>query len=232
MAPQDEQSRKRKSGETMMEAAVNVAPKSQKWPGILRRAGPDNSSEGDEHQAALKRQTDAPVPPTGASEERGLDRASGTSGTAPVDDLFRSTCAGCESPEHRLILCTKASLPDGLMKGCPWCNTLRHSLSNCPKLKDDLEMQLEVIRLRANMPSFQPTQEWVAIVRTAVAKGHSPPSSFPWTAQFTNRLRGNLFGHQLDLDRVGFNNREKLPIDPCTKDWETIQRKFPRFEGH
>jgi hypothetical protein len=69
----------------------------------------------------------------------------------------------------------------GLMSGCPWCNTLEHSLANCPETKHDLAMQLEVIQMRANMPSFQPTQEWVDVVRAAVSNGHSPPSSFPWT---------------------------------------------------
>lgn len=93
-------------------------------------------------------------------------------------------------------------------------------------------MQLEVIQMRANLPSFQPTQDWVDVVHVAVAKGHSPPSSFPWTPQFTETLRSNLPLYQRGLDKVGFNNRKGLPIDPDTKDWETVQRKFPPFEGN
>lgn len=120
----------------------------------------------------------------------------------------------------------------GLMSGCPWCNTLEHSLVNCPETKHDLAMQLEAIQIRANMPSFQPTQEWVDVVRAAVANGHSPPSSFPWTIQFAKTLHNSLSHYQRVLDRVGFNNRKGLPIDPDTKDWETVQRKFPPFEGY
>ncbi|KAI3587407.1 hypothetical protein IWW34DRAFT_813050 [Fusarium oxysporum f. sp. albedinis] len=127
-------------------------------------------------------------------------------------------CAGCGSSSHRLNICMKAS-EHGLMSGCPWCNTLEHSLANCPETKHDLAMQLEVIQMRANMPSFQPTQEWVDVVRAAVSNGHSPPSSFPWTIS-----RG--------LDRVGFNNCKGLPIDPDTKDWESVQRRFLPFEGY
>ena len=120
----------------------------------------------------------------------------------------------------------------GLMTGCPWCNTLEHSLANCPETKHDLSMQLEVIQMRANMPSFQPTQEWVDVVRAAVANGHNSPSSFPWTIQFAKTLHNSLSHYQRGLDRVGFNNRKGLPIDPDTKDWESVQRKFPPFEGY
>ncbi|EXM17345.1 hypothetical protein FoTM2_015892 [Fusarium oxysporum f. sp. vasinfectum] len=140
-------------------------------------------------------------------------------------------CAGCGSSSHRLNICMKAS-EHGLMTGCPWCNTLEHSLANCPETKHDLAMQLEVIQMRANMPSFQPTQEWVDVVRAAVANGHNSPSSFPWTIQFAKTLHNSLSHYQRGLDRVGFNNRKGLPIDPDTKDWESVQRKFPPFEGY
>ncbi|KAM0084765.1 hypothetical protein ACKRZS_002945 [Fusarium odoratissimum] len=86
--------------------------------------------------------------------------------------------------------------------------------------------------MRASMPSFQPTQEWVDVVRAAVANGHSPPSSFPWTIQFAKTLHNSLSHYQRRLDRVGFKNRKGLPIDPDTKDWESVQRKFPPFEGY
>ncbi|CZR46107.1 uncharacterized protein FPRO_11554 [Fusarium proliferatum ET1] len=143
-----------------------------------------------------------------------------------------SKCAGCGSPSHRLNIYMKAGLLDGLIKGCPWCNTLEHSLANCPETKHDLAMQLEGIQMRANLPSFQPTQDWVHVVGVAVANGHKPPNGFPWTTQFTKTLRGSLSLYQRGLDRVGFNNRKGLPIDPDTKDWETVQRKFPPFEGY
>ncbi|KAJ4227639.1 hypothetical protein NW760_008345 [Fusarium oxysporum] len=80
--------------------------------------------------------------------------------------------------------------------------------------------------------SPQPTHEWVDVVRAAVANGHSPPSNFPWTIQFVKTLHNSLSHYQRGLDRVGFNNRKGLPIDPDTKDWESVQRKFPPFEGY
>ncbi|KAL5610220.1 hypothetical protein FOVSG1_004901 [Fusarium oxysporum f. sp. vasinfectum] len=62
-------------------------------------------------------------------------------------------CAGCGSSSHRLNIYMKSS-EHGLMTGCPCCNTLEHILANCPETKHDLAMQLEVIRMRANMPPF------------------------------------------------------------------------------
>ncbi|RBQ69723.1 hypothetical protein FVER14953_07640 [Fusarium verticillioides] len=89
-----------------------------------------------------------------------------------------SACAGCGSSSHRLNICMKAGSVTGLMKGCPWCNTLNHSLTNCPDTKHDRAMQLELIQMRSNMPFFQPTQNWVDVVRAAVADGHKPPQAF------------------------------------------------------
>ncbi|KAF5566046.1 hypothetical protein FPHYL_3959 [Fusarium phyllophilum] len=197
MGSQEEQSRKRKSGETQMTRVTNSSRHCRI--GAVKPV-----------KAALKTNiTPLSLPGTKAS-----------------------TCAGCGSSSHWLNICMKAGLLDGLMKGCPWCNTLEHSLTNCPETQNDLAMQLEVIQMRANMPSFQPILEWVEIVRVAVANGHKPPNGFPWTAQFTKTLRSSLSLYQRGLDRVGFNNRKGLPIDPDTKDWETAQRKFPPFEGY
>ncbi|KAF9772635.1 hypothetical protein IL306_009650 [Fusarium sp. DS 682] len=143
----------------------------------------------------------------------------------------RDICAGCGSESHRLNICMNAGLDDGLMKGCPWCNTLEHSLTNCPETKHDLAMQLEMIQMRANMPFFQRTRDWVKVVRAAVANGHNPPDSFPWTRQFTYTMQNSLSYLQRGLNKVGVNNRKGLPIDPDTKDWATVQRMFPGFEG-
>jgi hypothetical protein len=121
----------------------------------------------------------------------------------------------------------KAGSATGLMEGCPWCNTLDHSLTNCPDTKHDLAMQLELLQMRANMPYFQPTQKWVDVVRAAVADGHKPPSSFPWTAKFAKKMHKVVESFQGDLDKAGINRRVELPIDPSTKDWETVKRNFP-----
>ncbi|KAF5721676.1 hypothetical protein FGLOB1_125 [Fusarium globosum] len=252
MAIQEEKSRKRKSGEAQLEAATDGVRKPRFRDSLRLRPMRINKlssrkptvnphySEDEDDAATLKLETDAPVSPASAPKERRLNRASDTAGTASTADTTPlclpgtkvSKCAGCGSPSHRLNICMKAGLLDGLIKGCPWCNTLEHSLANCPETKHDLAMQLEVIQMRANMPSFQPTQDWVDIIRVAVANGHKPPNGFPWTPQFTKTLRGSLSLYQRGLDRVGFNNRKGLPIDPDTKDWETVQRKFPPFEGY
>ncbi|KAF5716291.1 hypothetical protein FMUND_6440 [Fusarium mundagurra] len=247
MGSQEEQSLKRKSSEARMTRIINSSL--PRRIGALRPVKAARrtaasiyryNSEDDDDEATLKRETDAPVPPNRAQREQRPKPAEGTPGTTSIADITplclpgtkASTCAGCGSSSHRLNICMKAGLLDGLMNGCPWCNTLDHSLTNCPETKHDLAMQLEVIQMRANMPSFQPTQEWVDIVRVAVAKGHKPPNGFPWTAQFTKGLRSSLSLYQRGLGRVGFNNRKGLPIDPDTKDWETAQRKFPPFDGY
>lgn len=139
-----------------------------------------------------------------------------------------SACAGCGSSSHRLNICMKAGSVTGLMKGCPWCNTLNHSLTNCPDTKHDRAMQLELIQMRSNMPFFQPTQNWVDVVRAAVADGHKPPHSFPLTARFTKKMCKAVESFQQDLNKVGINGRVGLSIDPDTKDWDTVQRKFPQ----
>ncbi|KAF4432178.1 hypothetical protein FACUT_8444 [Fusarium acutatum] len=167
MTPQEEQSRKRKSGEALMNAAATVAHKPRiRRPRIIRRPRPDNCSED----------------------------ASGASGTTSTTDITPLT--------------------------------LDHSLTSCPETKHDLPMQLEFIQMRANMPSFQPTQDWVDVVHAAVADGHKPPNSFPWTAQFTIKLYKSLEPFKRDLDKVGIDRRVGLPIDPYAKDWETVQRNF------
>ncbi|PNP81485.1 hypothetical protein FNYG_05160 [Fusarium nygamai] len=250
MVTQEEQSRKRKSGEVQMKAAANDARKSQIEPkalskkpklthsAMISRYGLESYEEweDDEDEATLKRETDPPVSSARAPKERQLNCPPGTFVATPHTDItrqcgpFRSaqgpTCAGCGSSSHRLNICMKASQSDGLMNGCPWCNTLDHSLTNCPDTKHDLAMQLEFIQMRANMPSFQPTQDWVDVVRAAVADGHKPPNSFPWTAEFTKKMYKAVEPFQRDLDKVGINRRLGLPIDPYTKDWETVQRNF------
>ncbi|KAF5266444.1 hypothetical protein FOXYS1_2703 [Fusarium oxysporum] len=241
MAPDEAQPHKRKSGEADNEreldrAAHNVACQ-------LTNASEITVSDPDDDIPLKILKYTGESRPTLVQQDR---RHSSTAMPAP-SKVFpkllsqprpsqRSTssglkCAGCGSSSHRLTICMKAS-EHGLMTGSPWCNTLEHSLANYPETKHDLAMQLEVIQMRANMPSFQPTQEWVDVVRAAVANGHSPPSSFPWTIQFAKTLHNSLSHYQRVLDRVGFNNRKGLPIDPDTKDWETVQRKFPPFEGY
>ncbi|KAF5687904.1 hypothetical protein FDENT_5194 [Fusarium denticulatum] len=207
-----EQLRRRRSGEPLFVPVAKAVRKPPKRPKVIRRPRPDDYSEDDEDEFILK-------------------RISGTPSTTDITSLRLpatngSTCAGCGSSSHRLNICMKASQSDGLMKGCPRCNTLDHSLTDCPDTKHDLAMQLECIQMRANMPFFQPTQEWVDVVRAAVADGHKPLNNFPWTVKFTKKMYNAIEALHQDLDKVGINRRVGLPIDPSTKDWETIQRNF------
>ncbi|KAF5547728.1 hypothetical protein FMEXI_5054 [Fusarium mexicanum] len=236
MTLQEEQSRKRKSDEAhtngapiftpihRIQAVVEHSPRSssKSLPRALAHFPNGYQAPGrycsktdggdDEDEATWKRQTDAPAP---SLEDRRVDLA-----TAPTTNstLPGFACGGCGSSSHRLNLCMQASSSSGLMKGCPWCNTLNHSLTNCPGTKHDLALQLEFIQMRANMPSFQPTLDWVDVVRAAVADGHKPPNSFPWTATFTKKICKAFEAFQRDLDKVGINRRVGLPIDPWTKD--------------
>ncbi|KAF5594351.1 uncharacterized protein FSUBG_9453 [Fusarium subglutinans] len=227
MTSQEEQSHKRKSDATHTSEAPIFTPIHRKQamvdhsPRSLSRYCSKTDGGDDEDEATWKRQTDAPAP---SLEDRRVDLA-----TAPTTNstLPGFACVGCGSSSHRLNLCMQASSSSGLMKGYPWCNTLNHSLTNCPGTKHDLALQLEFIQMRANMPSFQPTLDWVDVVRAAIADGHKPPTSFPWTAHFTKKISKAVEAFQQDLDKVGINRRVGLPIDPWTKDWETVQRNFP-----
>ncbi|KAF5247232.1 hypothetical protein FANTH_6489 [Fusarium anthophilum] len=216
MVTQEEQSRKRKSGEAQIKTAARDARKSEIGPKIFSQKPkhihtPVSSTYSPEDyeyygyyqwDPILEREADPPVSSARTPKERQLNRPSGTSSATssanftPQCGLFWSTrgptCAGCGSSSHRLNLCMQAGSSSGLMKGCPWCNTLEHSLASCPETKHDLAMQFELIQMRANMPSFQPTQDWVDVVRAAVADGHKPPNSFPWTAHFTIKLYKSL----------------------------------------
>ncbi|EWZ46377.1 hypothetical protein BFJ63_vAg14774 [Fusarium oxysporum f. sp. narcissi] len=163
MAPDEAQPHKRKSGEADNERELDRAHDSRHLDRNRNLSDPD-----DDIPLKILKYT-GESRPTLVQQDR---RHSSTAMPAP-SKVFpkllsqprpsqRSTssglkCAGCGSSSHRLTICMKAS-EHGLMTGCPWCNTLEHSLANCPETRHDLAMQLEVIQMRANMPSFQPTQ--------------------------------------------------------------------------
>ncbi|KAH7211541.1 hypothetical protein DER44DRAFT_742119 [Fusarium oxysporum] len=236
MAPDKAQPHKRKSGEANTERELDRTHDSRHLDRNRNHSGPDSedylTTGGQAGRNELHIDDMSGAPSCTVSGSIVMRRASEQDSMLPSLDPDMK-CAGCGSSTHRLNICMKAS-PSGLMSGCPLCNTLEPNLADCPKTKDDVAIQLEIIQMRANMPPFQQTREWVAVLRAAVANGHTPPNGFPWTVQFTRTLHDILPHYQEGLDRVGFNNREGLPIDPDTKDWETVQRnvstkrdKFP-----
>ncbi|KAJ4262934.1 hypothetical protein NW762_006547 [Fusarium torreyae] len=140
-----------------------------------------------------------------------------------------ATCAGCGSGKHKLMACLNAG-PDGMMKGCPWCDTLGHSFDQCPSTNNNTFNQLFLVMSRANMPSFQATQSWVNTVRAVVADGPCDLTNFPWTSDFAKVMAPSTSVLQAKVDSTlsasGVCGGDVLPADPATKDWDSIQQTY------
>ncbi|KAI8655309.1 hypothetical protein NCS57_01279500 [Fusarium keratoplasticum] len=122
-------------------------------------------------------------------------------------------CAGCGSKTHELLTCLKAA-PNGLMKGCPECNTIQHNVDGCPKLKRDLNLRFWfLVQRRGRMPAFateNPDFHWASVYRQWMAeedslgRRRSREPMFPWTPEFTQQLIEAQIQHyqeRLDKDR-------------------------------
>ncbi|KAF5005952.1 hypothetical protein FDECE_7620, partial [Fusarium decemcellulare] len=48
----------------------------------------------------------------------------------------QTRCAACGSNTHLLVRCLWPG-PDGIMRGCPECNTLSHTFGDCQRLRSD-----------------------------------------------------------------------------------------------
>ncbi|KAF5553509.1 hypothetical protein FNAPI_6741 [Fusarium napiforme] len=232
---------KRKRGEELKKAADEALCNPLLRPKRVRKSmSSHHYSEDDEDEVTLKLEADVLVLSAHEPQEQRLNAAPGASGTTSTTDITPlclpgtkgPRCAGCGSSSHRLNLCLKASPSSGLMKGCPWCNTLEHILHRCPRKDIDLNKKLHMIQMRANMPWFEQPEKWVAIIHIAVEEGRKPPNEFPWTPAFAKKMCNAVKPFQEDLDNVGLNNSIGLPIDPATKDWETVERGFTEgFRG-
>ncbi|KAJ4262929.1 hypothetical protein NW762_006542 [Fusarium torreyae] len=142
-------------------------------------------------------------------------------------------CAGCGSKTHLLMTCLQAG-PDGLMTGCPKCNTLDHSFAQCVHLQTDMAKLEVLIEGRGNMPAFQNVRAWANIVEIATWTGFKSAfcervgrlNSFPWSPSFTHTMKSQIPYLQAEMDKPGSNafNGLKLPADPTTQDWASIQR--------
>ncbi|KAF5005954.1 hypothetical protein FDECE_7622 [Fusarium decemcellulare] len=139
-------------------------------------------------------------------------------------------CAGCGSDRHALSQCLQAG-QDGLMQGCPKCNTLSHSISDCQQIHGTTAKYHYMIVLRANMPAFCAAESWISIVHEMQTplkpggKARRTPSRFPWTPAFTVKKAAEISQLQKLLDEGGFQ-KSRLPADPDTKDWTTVRRTF------
>ncbi|RSL53437.1 hypothetical protein CEP51_014895 [Fusarium floridanum] len=153
----------------------------------------------------------------------------------PKEPAPEVKCGGCESKTHKLVECLMAE-PNGLMKGCPMCNTTKHDVDACYKLKDIKTRFRYLVMRRGNMPAFASKKmpfHWASVYRQFQAdeelKRRRPRSvpRLPWTPKFT-REQGDakLKEYQRKLDQEGFP-AARLPADPATRDWEAAQRTYP-----
>ncbi|RMJ19930.1 hypothetical protein CDV36_000372 [Fusarium kuroshium] len=144
-------------------------------------------------------------------------------------------CGGCESKTHKLVDCLMAA-PNGLMKGCPMCNTTKHDVDACYKLRDIKTRFRYLVVKRGNMPAFASKQmsfHWASVYHQFRADekfGSGRPRNvprLPWTPKFT-REQGDakLREYQRRLDQEGFP-AARLPADPATMDWGAAKRTYP-----
>ncbi|KAF5972271.1 hypothetical protein FBULB1_8814 [Fusarium bulbicola] len=140
--------------------------------------------------------------------------------TPPDKHLKSVRCAGCGSNKHHLSGCLKAG-DDGLMSGCPRCNTLSHSASNCSAVKTDKERFIWFVKKRGSMPSFLDFNTWYRLA--SVQGGLTVEDRFPWTVEFTQSFADEIEDLQKDLDTLGIGSEFRLPEDPKLSGWLAVR---------
>ncbi|RSL55667.1 hypothetical protein CEP54_009265 [Fusarium duplospermum] len=157
----------------------------------------------------------------------------------PKEPAPEVKCGGCGSKTHKLVSCLMAA-PNGLMKGCPMCNTTRHDVDACFKLRDIKTRFRYLVVNRGNMPPFASKQmsfHWASVYRQFRAdeefKRGRPKNvpRLPWTPEFTQQLvEAQIQHYQERLDKGGIM-KAHLPIDPATMDWAAARRTYPAAEA-
>ncbi|KAF5547752.1 hypothetical protein FMEXI_5078 [Fusarium mexicanum] len=132
----------------------------------------------------------------------------------------RMFCVGCKSSKHCLDSCLKAD-DDGLMKGCPRCDTLSHNASNCSTVKTDKERFIWFVKKRGSMPSFLDFNTWFRLA--SVEGSLTAQDRFPWTAKFTKFNADDIEQLQNDLDTLGLGGEFRLPEDPKLLGWRAVK---------
>ncbi|KAF5580051.1 uncharacterized protein FSUBG_13490 [Fusarium subglutinans] len=102
--------------------------------------------------------------------------------------------------------CLKAD-DDGLMKGCPRCDTLSHNASNCSTVKTDKERFVWFVKKRGSMPSFLDFNTWFRLA--SVEGSLTAQDRFPWSAKFTKFNADDIEQLQNDLDTLGLGEDQK-----------------------
>ncbi|KAH6991366.1 hypothetical protein BKA56DRAFT_652212 [Ilyonectria sp. MPI-CAGE-AT-0026] len=143
--------------------------------------------------------------------------------TQPATSNAAVLCAKCDSEAHTLASCMHCGI-SGMMDGCPHCNTLRHGVSGCGKMaklpsRDVIDL---LVYGRANMPPFN-GRPWFLLFKDYI-KGRENfdlPTALPWTVGFALEKQPDFASLQAELD--AHRDHTRLPVDPATKDWETVQ---------
>ncbi|KAK7425099.1 hypothetical protein QQX98_000013 [Neonectria punicea] len=178
------------------------------------------------------------------TNERTIPYGLGTSGISldyrvsappPFETLTRpiriidpmEACASCGSQNHQLVGCLSAS-HNGLMLGCPLCNALTHDVKYCMSIQNlDLLQKVDLFLVkRANMPPFHEDEPWFRLFKTyfQLKPENGVPVRFPWSREFSQARLGDTARLQEELD--AYHDQSRLPVDPATKDWPSVQAKF------
>ncbi|KAF5576304.1 hypothetical protein FPANT_10996 [Fusarium pseudoanthophilum] len=143
----------------------------------------------------------------------------------PSKRQTRNRCVGCGSDNHHLGNCLKAG-DDGLMKGCPHCNTLSHNASNCQAVRTDDERFNWFVRKRGCMPSFLDFNTWFPLM--SFQRSAKVQNRLPWTAEFTKFNADDIDRIQNAFDNPGPGKEYELPKDPRLWDWEAVEMYHQR----
>ncbi|KAH8170272.1 hypothetical protein LIA77_10816 [Sarocladium implicatum] len=159
----------------------------------------------------------------------------------PRGEVLQSTrCAHCGVKGHTLAICAWPA-DDGYVHGCPWCNTMRHTLKNCPHVprnsnRNPLPPVLWFfgITCRGNKPPHADVPKWAELMRISESQGDGlytgwiePTDSFPWLPSTSRDFHRRGKAPWQDLNYV--TALQRLPAEPATKDLECVRAQYHRI---
>ncbi|SCO55385.1 uncharacterized protein FFMR_12541 [Fusarium fujikuroi] len=191
----------------------------QKFVGIT--STPESRLLDDSRKTILAQRSSVQQKNDAEAENGGQDQ-----GYRPRKRQRRPFCVGCKSDQHYIDRCLKAS-DNGLMKGCPVCNTLEHSAEDCnsPRVLDDVDRTCEFVYRRRNMPSFLTFESWYDLVRDNASPAPTNMDRFPWTPEFTKSISAAIDDLQQKVNDLGLEDA-KLPVDPSVNGWTAVKGHF------
>ncbi|KAH7254263.1 uncharacterized protein BKA55DRAFT_567298 [Fusarium redolens] len=230
----------RKEGQSVSGFLMMTDEKTFFEPGAKRKFLALDDMGDEKLEAAWARKQAKALPTTGQGDQQSSGRGQADNRPKPKGDgqdqgrpynkrQRRLFCVGCESDKHCLDTCLKAG-DNGLMKGCPLCNTLDHQASNCRSglLKVKKDRVYQFVFKRRNMPSFLNFKSWFELVSANVRP--TDRECFPWTPEFTKSNAAHIEQLQNQLDTHGFRVT-KLPVDPKLMGWTAVQAHYRSLVG-